>query len=64
MQELHLKSVRFQREVIHGKLRGLRGSFIEEMAFKLSFEGRVNRSEMEEEREGRLGLRRQAKPCL
>lgn len=50
-----------QREAIHCKLRGINDSFIKETAFELSFGGRVNRSEIVEEREGHPSLRRQAK---
>lgn len=58
------RAVGTQRDAIPCKFRGLSGSVIEEMAFELSFEGRVNCSEKEEEREGHYNLRRQAKPCL
>lgn len=49
-----------QREAIHCTLRGIDDGFIKEEAFELSFGGRVNGSEMEEEREGHPSLREQA----
>lgn len=57
MQELHIRNCGNTEGCNSLQLRGLSGSFIEEMAFELGFEGGVNCSE-KEEREGRYSLRR------
>ena len=57
MQELHVRNCGNTEGCNSLQLRGLSGSFIEEMAFELGFEGGVNCSE-KEEREGRYSLRR------